>query len=174
MPNQHNLDVVRQLEIKFKESKGIVFANYQGMSVKQATSLRNEFTKNDVEFYVSKNTLTKIAAYNSGIEKGILDKILTGQIAIAYSKDDPSAPAKVIKDFSKENECLDVVGLLIDGEFFDPGKFKQLANLPSREELLTKFVLCLNSPMTNLASVFGSTMQKMVMVLNAVKDKKEN
>ena len=73
----------------------------------------------------------------------MFDEILTGQIAIAYALDDPSAPAKVIKDFSKENDCLEVVGLLIDGELFEPSKYEQLADLPSKEELLTKLVLTL-------------------------------
>jgi len=174
MANQHNIDIVKDLELKFKDSKGIIFTNYSGMNVKQATSIRNEFSRSNVEFFVSKNTLTKIAAYNSGLEKGSFDKILTGQVAIAYSKNDPSAPAKVIKEFLKENECLSVTGLIIDGEIFEPNKFKQLADLPSREELLTKLVLCLNSPMTSLASVLGSSMQKVATVLGAVKNSKEN
>ena len=89
-------------------------------------------------------------------------------------ENDPTAPAKVIKDFVKENEdCLEVTGLFIDGENFDASKYKQIANMLSKEELLTKFVVGLNSPMTKFATMMKSVMVKMVTVVNAVKETKE-
>mgnify|MGYP001327844120 CR=1 FL=1 len=103
----------------------------------------------------------------------MFDDILQGQIAIAYSKNDPSAAARVIKDFSKDNECIDVVGLLIDGELFNPDKYKELADLPSKEELFTKLVLTLNSPMTKFVSTINSSMVEVVTVLSAVKENKK-
>ena len=145
------------------------------MNVAQATKLRRSFTENSVEYKVTKNTLTKIAALNAGYEESEIDKFLDGQIAIAYSDDDPTAPARVIKEFIKEteDENLQVVGLIFEGEFFEANKYKQLANLPSKEELLTKLVLNLNSPMTKLASSFNSVMSKMVTVLESVKSQKK-
>ena len=143
------------------------------MSVLQATELRNKFTKSNVEFLVSKNTITKISAKNAGFKEGMFDEILKGQIAIAYSLEDPAAPAKVIKDFTTENDCIEVVGLLIDGELFEPDKYKELADLPSKEELLTKLVLTLNSPITKFASGLNSVMIKFVTALNGIKGKKE-
>ena len=70
----------------------------------------------------------------------LLTRKVIGQIAIAYAGSDPTAPAKIIKKFSNDNDCLEVVGLYFDGTLYDPSKYKELANLPSYEELLTKLV----------------------------------
>ena len=172
MPNTIKIEKVKYLESKFKDSSAIYFTNYSGMSVIQATEIRNRFTEKNVEFLVSKNTITKIGAKNAGFQDGMFDEILTGQIAIAYASDDPSAPAKVIKDFSKENDCIEVVGLLLDGELFEPSKYEQLADLPSKEELLTTLVLTLNSPITKFASSLNSVMSKFVMALSGIKENK--
>ena len=140
---------------------------------KTITKLRNRFTENSIEFLVSKNTLTKIGAKNAGFKEGMFDDILQGQIGIAYSNDDPAAPAKVIKEFSKNNDCIDVVGLLIEGELFEPDKYKQLADLPSKDELFTKLVLTLISPMTKFVSTINSPMTKFVMAMNALSENKK-
>ena len=175
MPNENKIKIVKEIEQKFKDSSALYFTKYTGMNVAQATKLRRSFTENSVEYKVTKNTLTKIAALNAGYEESEIDKFLDGQIAIAYSDDDPTAPARVIKEFIKEteDENLQVVGLIFEGEFFEADKYKQLANLPSKEELLTKLVLNLNSPMTKLASSFNSVMSKMVTVLESVKSQKK-
>ena len=173
MPNQDKIKIVKNIEEKFKNSSGLYFTKYTGMNVAQATKLRKNFRKNSVEYKISKNTLTKIAAINAGYDEEQISKFLDGQIGIAYSDSDPTAPAKVIKDFKKDNdECLDVVGLIFEGEFFEPEKYKQLASLPSKEELLTKFVVGLNSPMTKFSSALNSVMGKMVTVLESLKNSK--
>ena len=174
MPNQIKLKIVEETQKKFENSSGIYFTKYTGLNVKQATNLRKKFKESSVEYVVTKNTLTKIAAKNAGFDESIIDSLCNGQIGIAYSENDPTAPAKVIKDFVKENEdCLEVTGLFIDGENFDASKYKQIANMPSKEELLTKFVVGLNSPMTKFATMLKSVMVEMVTVINAVKETKE-
>ena len=173
MPNENKIKIVKNIEEKFKNSSGLYFTKYTGMNVTQATKLRKIFRENSVEYKISKNTLTKIAAINAGYDEEQISKFLDGQIGIAYSDSDPTAPAKVIKDFKKDNdECLDVVGLIFEGEFFEPEKYKQLASLPSKEELLTKFVVGLNSPMTKFSSALNSVMGKMVTVLESLKNSK--
>ena len=100
--------------------------------------------------------------------EGLFDDILKGQVGIAFSED-PVAPARVIKDFLKKNEdSLEVLGVLFDGELYDADKYQQLASLPSKEELLGKFVSCLNSPMYKLASTLNSPMSKLVFALKAI------
>ena len=173
MPNVKKIELVDQLTEKIKASSALYFAKYTGMSVEQASHLRQSFTDNSVEFIVSKNTLTKIAAEKAGLSKDIFDKFLSGQIAIAYAGNDPTAPAKVIKDFSKENECLEVVGLYFDGELYSPDKYKEIANLPSREELLTKFVVALNYPMTSVLYSLKASMSGLVNALNNLKEQKD-
>ncbi|MBI45108.1 MAG: 50S ribosomal protein L10 [Candidatus Marinimicrobia bacterium] len=173
MPNENKIKIVKSIEEKFKNSSGLYFTKYTGMNVSQATKLRRDFRENDVDYKITKNTLTKIAAVNAGFDSNKIDSLLQGQIGIAYSNLDPTAPAKVIKAFEKENEdCLEVVGLIFEGEFFEPNKYAELAALPSREELLTKFVVGLNSPMTKLSSTLGSVMTKMVSVLENLKNTK--
>lgn len=173
MPNENNIKVVKELEQRIKDSTAMYFTRYTGMNVTQATKLRMLFRENSVEFKVSKNTLTKIAATNAGFDKTKINNLLVGQIGIAYADSDPTAPAKVIKDFIKDNEeCLDVVGLVFDGEFYEAEKYKEFADLPSKPELLTKFVIGLNSPMTKMSTMLNSVMTKVVTALNGIKDNK--
>ena len=167
MPSQKNIDVVTSITEKFEKSQGIYFTKYTGLDVPKITSLRKSFTKNSVEFNVIKNTLTKLASKNAGLEDKFND-MLNGQVGIAFSQD-PVAPAKVIKEFNDENkDGLEVLGVYFDGELYDANKYKQLAVLPSKEELLGKFVSCLNSPMFKLASTLIGSMSKVVFALRAI------
>jgi len=110
MANQQKIDIVAQATERFKSSQGIYFTKYTGMSVPQITALRKAFSGNDVDYKVIKNTLSKIAAKEAGFE-GKFDNLLDNQVAIAFSED-PVAPARVIKDFLKENEdTLEVLGV---------------------------------------------------------------
>ena len=167
MPSQKNIDIVASTTEKFEKSQGIYFTKYTGMDVPKITSLRKSFSKNSVEFTVIKNTLAKIASKNAGLD-GKFDDILSGQVGIAFSED-PVAPARVIKDFKKQNEDdLEILGVYFDGELYGADKYQQLATLPSKEELLGKFVSCLNSPMFKLASTLNGSMSKVVFALRAI------
>ena len=173
MPTQIKSKIIKDTKDKIKESSGIYFTNYKGMNVAQATDLRKRFRDNNVEYLVTKNTLMKIAAKEAGFD-GTFDNILCGQIATAFSIEDPTAPAKVIKDFKEDNEgCLDVVGVVFDGELFDAAKYKELANLPSREELIGKFVGAIGQPMNQFASTISSVMVNFVGVLESLKNSKD-
>ena len=173
MPSENNIKTVKEIEEKIKGASALYFTKYTGMNVSQATQLRKNFRNNSVEYQVSKNTLTKIAAINAGYNSEKIDELLIGQIGIAYADSDPTAPAKVIKDFIKENEdCLNVVGMIFEGDFFEADKYKEFADLPTKEELLTKLVVGLNSPMTKISSMLNSVMAKMVTALNSLKETK--
>ncbi len=172
MPNIVKEKIVDDLTLKFQNSSGIYFANYSGIDVPNVTKLRKSFRDNGVEFFVSKNTLTKIAAKNAGHE-GTFDEILKGQIGIVYSSEDPIAPARIIKDFNKDNDdSFSIVGMYVDGVCYEPDKFKELSNLPTREELISKFASAINQPMSKFASVLNSVMTKFVGTLNSLKDNK--
>ena len=172
MPSQINIKKVEELTYKFKNSSAVYFAKYTVMYVSQATKLRMEFSDNNIDFYISKNTLSKLAAKNAGYDN-TFDDILNGQIAIIYASENPVAPAKVIKDFSKDNDCLEVVGLYFDGELCDPSKYKKLADLSSKEELLTQLVSGLNSPMTKVAYSLKSIMSKLAWTLSSLQGQKK-
>ena len=173
MPNVKNIETVEKLAEKIKLSSALYFTKYTGMNVEQAAELRQSFNDNSVEFLVSKNTLMKVATEKAGLNRELFEEFLSGQIAIAYAGDDPTAPARVIKDFSKENECLEVVGLYFDGTLYDPSKYKELANLPSYEELLTKLVYSLYSPITKVAMTLNSVMTKLAGTLTSLQEDKK-
>ena len=170
MPTNKKIATVEELEEVIKKSKGIYLTNYAGLNVGQMTELRNQFRDSEVYYKVTKNTLTKIAMKNSNIVD--IDDLLNGQIGIAYSYSDPSAPAKVIKEFAKDNEDLDVVGIVFEGQRFEGVEFKAIANLPTREELISKFAGMINQPMTNLAVVLKATMTKLAGTLESLREKK--
>ena len=94
MPNQQKIDKVAEVQQDFENSSGIYFTNYTGINVGKVTELRKSFWQESVKYKVVKNNLTKIAAKNAGIEG--LDDLLQGQIGIAFSEGDPTAPARVI------------------------------------------------------------------------------
>ena len=172
MPSQKNINTVEKLTDKFKNSSALYFAKYTGVNVEQAAKLRMKFIDNDVDFLISKNTLSKIAAKNAGYDD-LFDNILSGQIAIAYANSDPTSPARVIKEFSKDNESFEVVGLYFDGNLYDPSKYKELASLPTKDVLLTKFIYCLNSPMSNTVLLLSASMTKLVGTLKSLENQKK-
>jgi len=173
MANLDKNKIVDNLTEKFKNCSGIYFTNYTGLDVKSITKLRQNFRSNDVDFIVSKNTLTKIAAKNAGFENKF-NEILNGQVGIAYSLDDGVSPARSIKSFLKDNDnaTLDVLGVLFEGELYPPEKYKEFADLPTKEVLLSKLLSALNEPMTKFAGTLNGAMQSMIGVLNNLKEKK--
>ena len=171
MPTEHKINIVKDTVKRFESSKGIYFTKYTGIDVKKITDLRKSFRENDVEYVVTKNTLTKRAAKEAGYKN--LDEILTGQVAIAFSEEDATAPARIIKEFKKENEdLLDVLGLIFDGQFYPSDKYIEFANLPTKEESLTKMVVMLNQPLTKFASALNNSFAKLLSTLGNLKETK--
>ena len=172
MPNANKIDIVDQLTRRFDSSSGVYFTRYTGMSVQQATELRKQFRESGVNYFVSKNTLTKLAATNAGYEDK-LDDFLNGQVGIAYADQDPVSPARVIKSFNKENkDVLEVLGLVFEGEIYSADKYKEVADLPDRDGLLAMFVSGLSQPMSGLVGILSGAMSKLVGVLNSLKEDK--
>ncbi len=170
MPSKKNIQEVEELTEKLNKAKAIYFTDFIDLDVVSITQLRSEFFQNSVEYYVAKNTLLKIAAKNNNIEG--LDKFLSGPTAIAISYDEPTAPAKIIKEFAKKFEKPTVKGILFDGEVLEGSKFKNIADMPSREQLISMFASSLQSPLVKLLGVLNATMSNLVGVLNNLKEKK--
>jgi large subunit ribosomal protein L10 len=170
MPNSKNIEQVKELSDSFSRAKAVYFTEYHGLNVGDLTKLRSEFFKADVEYKVAKNTLIKLAAEENKISG--LEELLKGSTALAIAYDEPVSPAKVIKNFTKENELPSVKGILFEGQFLPGEEFKKLANLPSKEESLSILVTMLNSPMQKLASTLNAPLQSLAGVLNNLKEKK--
>ena len=172
MPNAFKIDIVNQLTQKLDSSSAIYFTCYTGMNVEQTTKLRKQFKESDVDYIVSKNTLTKIAAINAGYEDKLND-FFKGQVGIAYADADPTSPARVIKNFKKNNnDTLEVLGLVFEGVIYSGDKYKELADLPNREGLLAMFVGGLCQPMSQMVGTLSGTISKLVGVLNSLKEDK--
>ncbi len=172
MPSVKNINSVKELSVKLDKAKAIYFTDYLGLDVVSVTKLRKNFVEKDVEFTVAKNTLIKLAAKEVGISG--VDEFLEGPTAIAFSYDDPTGPARVIKEFLKDFDKPSVKGMIFDGEIFTSDQFDKIANLPSKEQLLSKLVGMLNSPMSKLSSVLNSSVSGLLGRLTQLNSKKGN
>lgn len=170
MPSLKNKEQVKELSSSFEKAKAIYFTEFQGLNVEQVTKLRSMFYKENIDFKVAKNTLMRIVLKDTGIND--LESLLSGSTAVAISYDEPVAPAKVIKEFLKDSELPRVKGILFDGEYFEGNQYEKFADLPSKDELITKFAIMLNSPMSRFASTIKSPMQNLACALNNLKQTK--
>ncbi|WP_274365235.1 50S ribosomal protein L10 [Paenibacillus thermotolerans] len=152
MPNAKVLaekqQLVTDVASKLRESATTVVADYRGLTVAQVTELRKQLREAGVEFRVIKNTLTRRATAEVGLTE--LDAHLTGPSVIAFSAD-AVAPAKILNDFAKKNEHLKVKAGVVEGKVVDAAQIKALAELPSREGLLSMLLSVLQAPVRNFA-----------------------
>ncbi|MGG8364712.1 MULTISPECIES: 50S ribosomal protein L10, partial [Bacillus cereus group] len=123
--------------------------DYRGLTVSEATELRKQLREAGVEFKVYKNSLTRRAAESA--EMAELNEFLTGPNAIAFSNEDVVAPAKVLNDFAKDHEALEIKAGVIEGKLVTLDEVKAIATLPSREGLLSMLLSVLQAPIRNLA-----------------------
>ena len=169
--------VVAELKEQMTSAKGAVFTSYRGLTVAQDTELRRELRAAGVTYRVVKNTMTRIAAKEAGLEG--IDEHLEGTTALAFSAEDVVAPAKVICDYIKKNKLEDAgiltvkVGL-VEGKVIDASEVKALASLPSREELIAKLLGSMNAPISNTVNVLQGVIRNAVYVLDAIRVQKES
>lgn len=140
---------VQEITEKFQSASSVVVVDYRGLNVAQVTELRKQLREAGVEFKVYKNTLTRRAAEAAGLA-GIND-VLVGPNAIAFSNEDVVAPAKIINEFAKKNEALEIKAGIIEGTISSVEYVKALAELPSREGLLSMLLSVLQAPVRNFA-----------------------
>ncbi|WP_139492808.1 50S ribosomal protein L10 [Brevibacillus dissolubilis] len=134
---------------KLRESVSTVVVDYRGLTVAQVTELRSQMRAAGIDFKVYKNSLTRLATKQEGLSD--LDDQLTGPNAIAFSKEDVIAPAKILADFAKKNEKLEIKGGIIEGKVVSADEIKALAALPNREGLLSMLLSVLQAPVRNFA-----------------------
>lgn len=170
MATQEKIHLVETYSEKFKEAKGVYLADFTGIDVHTVTDIRKKFRDANVEYKVLKNRLAKRALNNAGISE--LDEYLKGVNAYIIDYADPVSPAKIIKDFNKKKEILRLRAVFVEGKVLSVEEAEKLADLPSREALLSQFVGVLQAPMTKLAGTLQASMQKLARTLDAVKESK--
>jgi len=149
---------VAEVTEKLKSSSCTIVADYRGLNVAQVTQLRKSLREAGIEFTVLKNTLARRATANAELTD--LDEFLTGPTAIAFSKDDVVSPAKILTEFAKKNDKLSVKAGVVEGRVVGYDQIKALADLPSKEGLLSMLLSVLQAPVRNFALAVKAVAEK--------------
>ncbi len=174
MPKENTINqkrvVVDEISARMKAAKAIVFADHRGLTVEQDTELRSALRKAGIEYKVVKNTLTRFAAKENGLDG--LDTYLNGPTAMASSDSDPVAPAKVLSEYVKKYDKLELKVGVVEGKIIDVDGIKSLADLPSREVLVARVLGGLNAPISGFVNVLNGNIRGLVVALNAIAEQK--
>ena len=171
MLKQRKEEIVSSLTEELGGVSQMIIADPTGLTVAEMADLRNRLRPSGAEFRVAKNTLARIAARAAGREE--LVALLVGPTAITLVPGDPAAAAKTLSDFGRTSRKLELRGAYLDGEAFGADSVKQLATLPSREQLLTSLVGSMLSPISGFASVLSQLPRSLVIALDQVRIQKE-
>lgn len=163
--------IVEELRERFARSKIVIVTDYKGMDVTMINSLRRQLREAEIEYQVVKNTLLRRASEDTDV--ALIKDEFKGPSAIAISYDDPVAPAKILSKFVQSNKKLDIRVGVMGNRVLDLSAIKSLSALPAREVLLGQLLSAMNGVPTALVRALNDIPQRMVNVLQAIKDQKE-
>lgn len=169
---------VEEIKNRLNDARAIVLVDYKGVNVEEDNILRSKFREDNVDYFIAKNSLIKLALQDLGIDS--LDSYLVGPTAVAVSKKDEVAPARVIRNFvdteleKEKKELLSFKIGLVSNDLFDPAQLNQLASLPSREELIAKVLASLNSPISGFVGALQGVIRKFVYCVDEIAKSKTN
>jgi large subunit ribosomal protein L10 len=170
-PRDDKLEAIEALQNRFNESTSLVLFDYRGLSVSQMTALRRQTREAGVRLSVVKNTIAERAVEGTDFEE--LRGRLVGPISIVTTDGDPAAPAKILKDFVKGKSAGEIKGGVLDGRFLETAEVESLADLPSREVLLSMVLSALQAPVAGLPRVLNGVISQFINVVDAIAKKKE-
>jgi len=172
LPTPAKQQTIDELNDVFTRAKSAILAHYHGISATDMTALRTHMRERAVEFRVIKNTLAQKALKDTPLE--VLESEFKGPVSLLVSFDDAVAPAKALSDYAKSGveKSPDVVAGVVEGQQVTPEEIKALADLPSKEALLSQLLSVMNGPTTNFVGVFSALLRKLVGTLEAIKDQK--
>ncbi len=150
--------VVEEISASIKGAQSVVLVDYRGLTVEQDTALRKELREAGITYKVYKNTMMNFAFKGTDCEA--LLPYLEGPSAVAISTEDATAPARVLCKFAKTAEALEVKGGIVEGVAYDAAGIENISKIPSREELLSKLLGSIQSPITNFARVMNQLAEK--------------
>lgn len=160
-------EVVKELGEKLSRQKSMVFADFTGLKVKDLSDLKAKLRQSNSEFKVAKKTLMRVAFKEKGID---LDpKTLAGEAALVMGYADEVAPAKVIYEFSRDNQNIKILGGILENNILTAAQVTSLAQLPSKQELLAKVVGSISAPSRNFVGVLQGNIRNLVSVLSQIK-----
>jgi len=159
---------VDEIEEKLLKSKAAIFSDFCGLKVKNMEELRGRLRDADIEYKVFKNTLIRKAFEG---KQGV-DDFLRNPTALAFGYIDPAVPAKILAGYAKENPALKIKGGVVEGKVMDAAQIGALAELPPREVLMAMVVMSVQLPLRSFMNVLNGPTVKLVMVLKAIEEKK--
>jgi len=151
-------ELVNELTKKFVDAQAVVVVDYRGLTVGQVTELRKQLRDAGIEMRVLKNTMLRRAAEAAGLEG--MEDVFKGPTAVAFSNEEVVAPAKIIAEFAKDAEALEIKGGVLEGKVADVDQINKIAKLPSREGLLSMLLSVLQAPMRNTALAVKAVAEK--------------
>ncbi|KPA10782.1 50S ribosomal protein L10 [Candidatus Magnetomorum sp. HK-1] len=163
--------IVEDIHKRFQEAEIVITTDYKGLDVEELTDLRRQLREASIEYQVVKNTLLSRASENTDIS--VLKDYFKGPCAIAISYDDPVAPAKILNKFSETHPKLELKVGAMSGNILSLDELKALSKLPSREQLLSQLLSCMNAVPGNFVRTLAAVPGGFVNVLQGIKDKKE-
>lgn len=162
---------IREIQDRFERMSSAVFVDYTGMTVEELSALRGKFRERGVEYKILKNTLVKKALEGESFISD-LSETLRGMTGVAWSFEEPSAAARVAKEFAKENEKLKIKGGLMDGAVLDAKAVEnQLATLPSKDEARSMLLATMMAPAQTFVRLINAPAQNFVLLLEAKRNK---
>lgn len=164
--------IVSEVAEVAKQAVSLVAAEYSGLTVSQLTGLRKSARQSGVYMRVVRNTLARRAL--DGTKFACMQPELVGPLVLAFSKEDPGAAARLIRDFVKENEKLKVKALSIDGQLLPASGLQTLASLPTRDEAIAQLMSVMQAPITKLVRTLAEPHAKLVRTIAAIRDAKES
>ncbi|MCM1497031.1 MAG: 50S ribosomal protein L10 [Clostridium sp.] len=150
--------IIDEIKANLQDAQSVVIVDYRGITVEQDTRLRKELRESDIIYKVYKNTMVRFAI--EGTEFESLKDDLEGPTAIAISKTDATAPARILAKYAKEAEDLEIKAGVVEGTYYDQAGIKAISSIPSREELLSKLLGSIQSPVANFARVLKQIAEK--------------
>lgn len=172
LTRQQKTEILDELIQKFKDAKSVIFTEYRGLDVKSISDLRNQMRSSGIEYKIAKKTLIKLAAKEIGVEE-LPDDVMEGPVAVAFSYQDQVIVASLLAKFAKDHEQIRLIGGILDGKVIDAKVVKDLAAIPSKEELYAKLLGSMLSPISGFVGVSNGVVSAFVRVMNAVREKKE-
>lgn len=170
MAKPEKIKAVSELKELMENTSSVFVTEYTGLSVRDITALRKNLRENSVKYIVAKNTLMRIAAKETGYEN-IVD-YLQGQTALAFGGDDPAIAAKVLYDSFKDIKKPVIRAFVFDGQLYNGNEITRLADLPSREVLLSQIVSSVEAPISNIISSLDAVFQELVATVDALEASK--
>ncbi len=166
---QQKKELVEELADKIKRQKGLVFTDFRGLNVEELTQLRNELREIKGEYKIAKKTLINLALKKAGKDFNVNE--FNNSVALTFGFEDPITPAKTICEFSKKHKALEILGGAMEGKFLSTEKVRELAKIPTKQELLAMLVGSLKSPINGLINALQGNTSKLVGVLSAISNK---